>query len=475
MNFRAQYVVLHFAVFLLFCLNDNLFGQSEELERRRQELQQKALKWSANLQAIKDRVRQESMAVFRVADDWQLIDAGHRITVVVGDFRRYQLLSDAKISGFVFAGSKVDSLIKRSQELEKEWPEKLRVYQETGEMAVFDAIVQKLNDYESELQAQATEQQKRMLDQLRLRDIVLINGVHFDSLEQVLDISELPATSKMELSKELEALRLELCGEYNQLLVHHLEKIFPGFIDARELRLPQEMVLPIGLFLELAATPDVCRRDWKKLREGTEVNPLEGRFVFPSQSVQFRPGGQVRVVQRSLNSAAPASVARMVMSNANGDLAEYQLPSIESVLGLNLRPGDGADSAQKIRQLASDPVALKKMLLETAIKENEAIEAALTPRQMAGVANYVRFHALFTIGPHVIYDELDSQTRPSSEAFELGLKQLREEYAKTCNAAVDRYSSIMTRHKLDSDWLAKYKYPEFPMAAEFLLRPVNKK
>ena len=466
--------IIPILVLLSFGLPDAQ-GQSEELERRRQELQEKVLQVSANLQAIKDRVRQESMAIFRLADDWQLIDAGHLVSVAVGDSRRYQLLSDAKICGFVFAGSKVDSLIKRSQELEKEWPEKLRAYQESGDMAVFDAMVQKLNDYETELQAQATEQQKRMLDQLRLRDLVLINGVHFDSLAQVLDIRVLSATEGMELAEELESLRLELCVEHNQLLPRHLEKMFPGLFEASELRLPQETVLPIGLFLELAATPDVCRSDWKKLRAGTEVNPLDGRFIFPTQSVQFRPGGKIRVVQRSLNSAAPASMARVVLNNANGDLAEYQLPSIESVLGLNRRPGDGADSAQRIRELAGDPVAMKKMLLETAIKENEAIEAALTPRQLAGVLNYVRFHALFTLGPHVLYDEMDSQTRPSSEAFELGLKHLREAYAKTSNAAVERYSSILRRHKLDSDWLARYKYPELPIAAEFLLRPASKK
>ncbi len=259
---------------------------------------------------------------------------------------------------------------------------------------------------------------------------------------------------------EIKELANQIGIEGNHLFLNQLEDLLPGYVDQFEDADRQKLpLLPLDIALALArekggSLEKINRSsvDFYKI----DLDSCQWQFTGPSFTVNEQ--GEVNVGEYWYKSEA--FVPTEVFLARTPDMSSSQLDALRS---LEVKILEIYHRKRPPEQAAA---AFKKETFERLQLEYEAFRNTLVPIQRQSYSNYLRLHAVFTIGPRYIYEKLKREDWGTQAEFNSRLDRFEKELTQFIEQARSRIAirlvELVDEKKTQGDGILKQEMVGHP-------------
>ncbi len=386
--------------------------QEETQEEKRVRIEEKIKRRRANWQLVRDQVETEGN-YFEFDEGLRIKGAGRADSVLRGDERNFDYFLDPLVRSEMNLSDEVSPrFAQRAGEIAKEWKTAMRnavghrdemalqTYQDA--IKIFDAQM------EQELDRKQMERFQQIKSRLRIQWLGIPEALMSGILE--LDANE-EEKKKIVLALQAEADKIRVDG--NRLFIEQVNAMLPGYVrgweDQDAERLP---LLPLQLFLLLDERPSVVMGSFKSKFKEFGLTLDSGYWVFPSPVIVRSRSSNSFLKSNSMKFYSPPSTAEQWLHKVQrsefneSESAEYGRLIEENLFNMGIRNNPDFKSTRKKLPAGLSRNEQIDFLMEQRFEVNWELDKGFRTENLTPYRNYIRLHALFTLGPDFVYKQL---------------------------------------------------------------------
>lgn len=402
-----------------------------QIEELRSKLKAQAQVHRQNIDNVRDRVEYVNKGVV-LGDNLQQRPIEFGNYRLKNASRLFELLRDDSVIDEIGLSERQGKDIKnRAIRISKNERKKIREFGHSGDIGVIEQLETDCADFHQFVFDSLTGMEKERLKEVLIRRELFSEGIP-KFLRKNHEVLGLRLSDVSAIEEELVQACIRISLEANSDFVSLVDEWLPGFVsemgDDEIEKLP---LMPFTALLSLMNDPKYMKGVARYCLSQYEVNLQDGKWLFAGAVFDVDPLMRLRVSPLSRRKLLPIPPFRILHDHSNLDLVDDQERTLVEILEENMSKPKLVDDTGLSR------MEVKKKIFDLSTSQLDRVLDGLLPEQVQAVGNYVKLHAIFTLGPEFVSGEFEEAgSLVPNDQLQERIRKLTKKYSEEFVAQV---------------------------------------